>query len=168
MSTSNKPTILSQNKSRSFTLVSSKYHLTGCSSMNGGMPSRANPPYTLTFATSGAGTNAQALTLSQAEEVFLSIEESRKSGTVKNITVTADNINLTDTMDIIKNISIAEYRTENISTVKTIDAHHLESVKRELEAQSKLQQLLQGLTRNVQSLSLKECEHVQSVLEPVL
>jgi len=168
MSNSNKPTILSQNKSRSFTLVSSKYHLTGCSSMNGGMPSRANPPYTLTFATSGAGTNAQALTLAQAEEVFLSLEEARKLGTIKNITVTIDNVTLTDVVEMIKNISIAEYRTENASTVRAIDAHHLESIKQELEAQSKLQQLLQGLTRNVQSLSLKECEHVQSVLEPVL
>lgn len=166
----NQPTILVQSKTRMFTLATDTQHMTAASSMNGNIPSRAYPPYSMTFNTHNRGSAAYQLSLAQAEDLANSIAEMRAANTAKNIIVTLDGIQIvndTQRLAILDNVKLAEYRTENTCTVKTLTAQNTDTIKKEIAAQAKLQQVLQGFTRNIQILTLKECEHVQTLLESV-
>ncbi len=168
MDQTHKPIILSHTKNRNFSLATDKYHLTGCSSMNGNVPSQIYLPYNLNFASHNQNPGAYQLTLTQIEDIIAAIATMRANGTAQNIIITIDGIPVGDEsskLEILDSLTIAEYKTENILSIRQLSLNNVDILKKEIAAQIRLQQSIQNFTRSIQLLTLKECEHLQSLLE---
>lgn len=105
--------------------------------------------------------------LPQIEATLKDIQNATKT----SIRLFIDNIEISDLAvkeETLKDLKIAEYRTENKTMIRSLSATALESAKKAAVAQAEVQVHLSKLQGNLNSLSLTQCERAMSVLKSLI